>query len=230
MSSIIDYFDFNIVALSLTLSGLSLVTYRFYTHRRNNISTISSSDMELFGRKVSNIGDDIFDLLKSGEHVEFRLIQELYESEYFFNPSLPIESKKIFILNEVIYDLKCMLKKLIKTKEDYSLKDKIFNLIDEAEKRYNSLMEKEPFEGLEDPERSLFIDVLEIIPAEENVYRQKLIQVADIVKLKHQDIKKLQVENNKSSDMSRFGFYSSIFFGIISIALSFYGFFSSSPN
>ncbi len=50
----------------------------------------------------------------------------------------------------------------------------------------------------------------------------KAQQLADIIKLKHQDIKKLQLENSKAAGWTRWGTVGTVSFGLLSLALSIY--------
>lgn len=75
-------------------------------------------------------------------------------------------------------------------------------------------------------ERSLLIDLIEEIDPAKEIPRQKAQQLADILKLKHQDIKKLQLENAKSAGWTRWGTVGTVSFGLISLALSIYTIFT----
>jgi len=75
---------------------------------------------------------------------------------------------------------------------------------------------------LQEPEKSLLVDLLAEISQDKSIPRQKVLQLADIIKLKHQDLLKLQTENAKSAAWTRWGTYGTVFFGILSIVLSVY--------
>jgi hypothetical protein len=165
--------------------------------------------------------ESILDLIKQNEDVDLRLLIELYEGENRrYGP--PRQPRTIYVLRDLQSDLRAMLKEIVKTKEHYALKAKIMPLIDEAESKVKSLLEKKPFDDLGDPEKSLLIDILEELPKDKAMPKQKLIQMAEIIKNKYQNIERLQEENQKSASWTRWGAVGTIFFGILSLVLSIY--------
>ena len=96
------------------------------------------------------------------------------------------------------------------------------SLIQEAQEKIRAANERQPFDGLGEPEKSLLIDLLEVMPDDKPIPRQKAIQLANIIKLKHQDMLQLQQDNAKSSAWTKWGTAGTVFFGILSIILSIY--------
>ena len=110
----------------------------------------------------------------------------------------------------------------VKSEDFQSIRDRVIKLIDEGQNEIEVLQQRKPFDGLQEPEKSLLVDMLAEIPNEKPIPQQKVLQLADIIKLKHQDMLKLQQENAKSAAWTRWGTYGTIFFGILSIVLSVY--------
>lgn len=101
------------------------------------------------------------------------------------------------------------------------IRDRILKLLDQIMKEKADLQHKEPFNDIHDPEKSLLIDIFEEIDPEKTLPRQKTFQLANIIKIKHQDILKLQAENAKAAIWTKWGTAGTVVFGILSLILSF---------
>jgi hypothetical protein len=135
---------------------------------------------------------------------------------------LNLDIHRISTLRQIQEALRQTIKDALQDDAFPTVRDHAIKLIDEAQKEIDALLQRKPFEGLQEPERSLLVDILADLPADKPVPKQKAVQLADIIKLKHQDILNLQAENAKSAAWTRWGTYGTVFFGILSIFLSIY--------
>ena len=161
-------------------------------------------------------------LILRGE-VELRILEEITEinhNRYVFIGRG--KSEREMVLEKIQRELREVLKNSIDNENFNEIKERVINLLDEIGKELIDIRQKIPFEGLDDPERSLLIDLVEEIDSSKEIPRQKAQQLADILKLKHQDIKKLQLENSKSASWTRWGTVGTVSFGLLSLALSIY--------
>lgn len=222
LASFFNSIDFKTVLFLLTTIGAIITALIIYIYRKRQIEYFEySSIRENVTTEGQKVRDSILDLLKQNEDVDLKLLTELYEEEGRKFYSFTRQPRTIY-LRDLQSDLRQMLKEIIKSKEHYALKNKILSLIDEAENKAMSLLEKKPFDDLDDPEKSLLIDILEELPKDKVMPKQKLLQMAEIIKNKYQNIKKLQEENQKSAAWTRWGAFGTIFFGILSLISSIY--------
>lgn len=222
MGTWITLLDFKTAAMYFSIVGGIAAVLILYFMVRKRIDYIMYSPLRESIVEVPKLADTILELLRSHEDVDIRLLMELYESEGRSYYRFPKQPKKIYVLRELQADLRKILKEVIKSKEHYGLKDKILGFIDEAETKATALLEKKPFDDLGDPEKSLLIDILEELPKDKAMPKQKLLQMAEIIKNKYQNIEKLQLENQKSAAWTRWGAFGTLIFGILSLVLSLY--------
>lgn len=168
--------------------------------------------------------DEYLKLLIERDDVTLRVLEEVFAAggDRFMVFSPNKEARRAISLRRIQSALRVALKDSIKVDNFESLRDRVLKLIDEAQKEIDTVQQRKPFEGLEEPEKSLLVDLLAEIPADKTIPRQKVLQLADIIKIKHQDIRNLQIENTKSATWTRWSTFGTIFFGILSIVLSVY--------
>lgn len=169
--------------------------------------------------------DDHLKILVAREDIDLRLLEEIFatgRSRRFYIPTQSTDTRRASALRQIQDALRIVLRDALKADDFATLRDRAIRLIDEAQKEIDALQQRKPFDGLQEPEKSLLIDLLSDIPHDKNIPRQKALQLADIIKLKHQDMLKLQTENAKSAAWTRWGTYGTVFFGILSIVLSVY--------
>ena len=222
LDSFFNSIDFKTAMLFLTTIGAIIAALIFFIYQRRQIALFEYSRIRENVIEGPKLRDSILDLLKQNDDVDLRLLTELYEGEGRKFYGFPRQPRMIYVLRDLQSDLRKMLKEIIKSKEHYALKNKILSLIDEAENKAKSLLEKKPFDDLGDPEKSLLIDILEELPKDKAMPKQKLLQMAEIIKNKYQNIEKLQEENRKSAAWTRWGAFGTLFFGILSLILSIY--------
>lgn len=214
LKMVMEYFP--TIVVMITIVFYILISYLKYKMKDNCIVLRESFV------SVQKVNEDILELFKIHEDVDMRLLIEMYEVETRKYCGFKPQPQKIVVLRDIQEDLRRILKEIVKSKEHYNLKDKILSFIEDAENRIISLLEKKPFDDLGDPEKSLFIDILEELPKDKAMPKQKLLQIAEIIKNKYQNIEKLQVENQKSAAWTRWGAFGTLIFGILSLILSFY--------
>lgn len=159
------------------------------------------------------------ELLLKDEDTTIELLEEIWEVKrfWFFEGNI-----RVIKLHQIIEALQQILRKNIGKDDFPQIKAKSMSLIKIAKEKIDTANELQPFDGLGEPEKSLLIDLLEVIPDEKAIPRQKTIQLADIIKVKHQEMLKLQRDNAKSSAWTKWGTAGTVFFGILSIVLSIY--------
>ncbi len=222
MSNILEY---ALTALPIAITG---VIVAFILYRRQ-----SQIEFKELSRNIVYLDDELRDvddgkgsniekLVVRGD-VELRVLVEITEASrrgsYYFGRG---KSARELKLERIQNGLRDVLRNTIDTENFAEITDRTIKLLDEVSSELQEIRQKIPFEGLEDPERSLLIDLIEEIDASKEIPRQKAQQLADIIKLKHQDIKKLQLENSKSAGWTRWGTVGTISFGLLSLVLSIY--------
>jgi hypothetical protein len=130
--------------------------------------------------------------------------------------------RKLVIYRDIQLDLRVILRDAVQQEDFSEIRDAVLELIDETQEEMNQLHEKRPFDGLEEPEKSLLADLLEELPKDKEVLRQKALQLADLIRNKYQNIERLQLSNRKASAWSRWGAFGTFLFGMVSIVVAFY--------
>jgi hypothetical protein len=228
MTSFFDSVDLKTLVFFVFTMTSAIIAFLIFVYQKRQLQKREMEYFEYRNRahqdvsETPSLRDSILDLIKQNEDVDMKLLTELYEGEERRPYGRMGESRAIYILRQVQSDLRGMLKDIVRSKEHYCLRVKIIPLIDEAEGKLKTLSEKKPFNDIGDPEKSLLIDILEELPKDKAMPKQKLIQVAEIIKNKYQNIEKLQEENQKSAAWTRWGAFGTIFFGILSLVLSIY--------
>lgn len=163
------------------------------------------------------------ELLKRDD-VTLRLLEEVHESPsrrfLYGGWSGSLDSLRLRKLDEIESDLKDFLRESVSSSDFTPIRDRTLVLLDELRTERHKLLQKEPFNDIQDPEKSLLIDIFNDLPSHNVVVRQKAVQLSNIIKLKHQDIAKLQEENARSAGWTKWGTAGTIFFGLLSLALS----------
>lgn len=209
-----------IYALPIVISVVILVFLYFRRKNQIELETISRSI------RIKDIGDEKDDrvekLVLKGD-VDLRVLEEvkLYDPRPFYI-SRPGRSKREYVLGRIQTLLRKALSKSVDSENFTEIKDRIIKLLDQIANELSDIRQKIPFEGLDDPERSLLIDLVAEIDRDKLIPRQKAEQLAEIIKVKHQDIKKLQLENAKSVGWTRWGTIGTVSFGLLSLVLSIY--------
>lgn len=223
MSSIIDFITSTIPSAMLPI--VVAVTLVIFTSlaRRSVERTVTFEDLELVDDAKSSVSENM-KLLIGREDVTLRVLEEVFQTgrSRFFFLSQNGDSRRASSLRKIQDILRNVMSESVKSEDFPKIRDRVIKLIDEAQKEIELLQQRKPFDGLQEPEKSLLIDMLAEIPNEKPIPRQKALQLADIIKLKHQDMLKLQQDNAKSAAWTRWGTYGTIFFGILSIVLSVY--------
>lgn len=212
----------NLVPVAIVLSLATFLYFRRqYELSISRYSILEKEPEEQHNREEANQAISI--LVQRGD-VELRVLEEIVEidrprSLFFFGG----RSRKELALDAIKRQLRALLKSSVGDESGFEeIKVRVLSLLDEINRQLTDLHRKAPFEGLEDPERSLLIDLLEEVPEERELQRQKAYQLADILKAKHQDIKNLQLQNTKSANWTRWGTVGTISFGFLSFGLSLY--------
>ena len=124
------------------------------------------------------------------EDVSLRVLEEVYElpryatQRHWGSP----DSIRLRILESIQSELREFLRSAIQSAEFPQIRDRTLMLLDQITKEKESLQHKEPFNDIQDPEKSLLIDIFQEIEPGHTIARQKTHQLANIIKLKHQDI------------------------------------------
>lgn len=221
--------------LELFYSILSVITvlavaYVIWRQKRR-ISRIEYMDAFIPGddkaKKEESFRSSILSIIRSENKPSLKLLMELYhdkpEKDYFYSAR---QKRDVLVLRKIQGDLRRILKDTLHDEDFNNVKDDIIQLIDKSSLEVNKLQEKKPFEDLGEPEKSLMMDLLEELPKEKEMPRQKALQLAEIIKNKYQNIEKLQLDNKKASAWSRLGAFGTMFFGALSLVLSIYSFFT----
>lgn len=157
------------------------------------------------------------------DDVTLRILEEVHEQPrgYRRRSLSGSDSFRLHILDSLELELKSFLRDSVESSEFPSIRDRTLKLLDEIRSEKNQLQQKEPFNDINDPEKSLLIDIFHQIDPSNNIVRQKTIQLSNIIKIKHQDLLKLQADNSKAGTWTRWGVAGTIIFGLISLVLSF---------
>ncbi|HSD37190.1 MAG TPA: hypothetical protein VLC92_06755 [Rhodocyclaceae bacterium] len=161
----------------------------------------------------------IISTLISRDDVTLRILEEISDVKARAQ-SGSADAVRLRKLARIRYSLRKILKESVREEVFPALRDRVVFLLDEITKEADRLQSKEPFTDIQDPERSLLIDLFAEIDEEKTVVRQKALQLANIIKIKHQDILKLQSDNAKSATWTKWGTAGTVVFGILSIVLS----------
>ncbi|MGP9809007.1 hypothetical protein ACT3TQ_13240 [Halomonas sp. AOP12-C2-37] len=165
----------------------------------------------------------IQELLKRDD-VTLRLLEEVHESEgrrYFRRTwhDSP-DAMRLTHLAEIELELKEFLRDSVAADDFTAVRDRVLRLLDELRTERQQLAQKEPFNDIRDPEKSLLIDIFNELPAEDAIVRQKAVQLSNIMKLKHEDIAELQKQNARAASWTRWGTAGTVVFGLLSLLLS----------
>lgn len=154
--------------------------------------------------------------------VTLRVLEEVHEQpRYRRRLSGSADSFRLHVLTSLEAELQGFLRDSVKSEDFPEVRDRSLGLLDEVRREQSQLQQREPFNDIQDPEKSLLIDIFYEIDGTKSVVRQKVIQLSNIIKIKHQDILKLQSENSRAATWTRWGTAGTIFFGILSLVLSF---------
>lgn len=223
MSQIFDFISSNTSAL---LPGIvTIVLAAFVVYGKKVFESMTRVPDFLYEEPNQPSFDDHLKHLITRDDVNLRVLEEVFatgRSRHFYLPTQNSDSRRASTLRQIQNALRIVLRDAIKSDDFEVLRDRVLRLIDDAQKEIDALQQRKPFDGLLEPEKSLLVDLIADIPQEKTIPRQKALQLADIIKLKHQDMLKLQTENAKSAAWTRWGTYGTIFFGILSIVLSIY--------
>lgn len=215
--------EFKDIFLYVLPAAISFVMLLFLYYRRQSQMELRQISREVMFRDREEEKDSNIEKLILRGDVELRVLEEITENEpstYFFLTRG--KSRRELILDKIQRELRRALRNAIDSENFEEVKERIIVLLDQISKELKEIQQRIPFEGLEDPERSLLIDLIEEIDASKQIPRQKAEQLAEIIKVKHQDNKKLQLENAKSAVWTRWGTAGTISFGLLSLALSIY--------
>lgn len=222
MQESLNWIDIKSISIFLSFAGAFFwLGYYFYQKRRieHLRYEISVSNAE---HKVRSYSDGyLLELLLKHDDINLKVLLEVYgvnehEHHFIYEP----KNSRIHKYLTIQRDLRKALKQSLNKEKYPEVKDKILGFIEECDTKIQSLLDRKPFSGLEDPEKSLLIDILEELPNDKEMPKQKLLQLADIIKNKYQNIENLQIENSKAATWTKWGTFGTIFFGILSIVLS----------
>lgn len=207
----------SIAVVLFTTVGFAYYLWHFWKRRQLELEEITV-EMPSFETRKEPAFDDSLKTLITRDDVTLRILEEIYAAGRFYT----MESRRAISLIRIQRSLRIVLRDAVKADNFEQIRDKTLRLLDEAQKELDLLQQRKPFEGLEDPEKSLLVDLVAEIPADKIIPRQKALQLADIIKIKHQDIRNLQVQNARSAAWTRWGTFGTISFGLLSIILSIY--------
>ncbi|WP_162457143.1 hypothetical protein [Pseudoxanthomonas kalamensis] len=158
------------------------------------------------------------------DDVTLRLLEEVHEADgrRYFRRSWheSPDAVRLTHLEEIEAELKQFLRDSVTSDDFTSVRDRVLRLLDELRTERQRLAQKEPFNDIRDPEKSLLIDIFNELPAGDAIVRQKAVQLSNIMKIKHEDIAELQKQNARAASWTRWGTAGTIFFGLLSLALS----------
>ena len=217
LNPIIEFISSGALPIIVTTLAVLFTSFARMSVRR----AVLYEDVKLDGRP--SVTDNIKTLILR-EDTSLRVLEEIHRSVMADFPSFSgnDSATRISALRRIQIVLRGILSEFVKSDSFATIRDRVIALIDEANKEIEILQQRKPFDGLLEPEKSLLIDMLAEIPDDRKVPRQKAIQLADVIQLKHQEMLKLQQANARSAVWSRWGTYGTVFFGILSILLSVY--------
>ena len=122
--------------------------------------------------------EDKIELLIKDESTTIELLEEIWEAKrsWFFDGN-----RRILKLHQITEALRSIMRKNIGKDEFSVIKGKAMSLIQDAQEKIRTANERQPFDGLGEPEKSLLIDLLEVMPDDKPIPRQKTIQLANII-------------------------------------------------
>lgn len=201
---------------------IAVIIVSFLYMRKRAYRSIEDYEEILKNKKDEKTDSNLEKLVLRGD-VDLRLLEEITEADrnpYFYY--LRGKSKREIVLHKITLELRSLLRKSVDAKNFTEIQERIIELLDKISSDLKEIGQKKPFDCLDEPERSLLIDIVEEIPNERHIPLQKVHQLADVIKVKHQDIKRLQLENSKSASWTRWGTIGTVSFGLLSLALSIY--------
>jgi hypothetical protein len=235
MTEIIQYLGDNWASLALPLAiGIALAwfvrnrrlqirSFEERIRRREEFSHLDERRLMAERLMENSESSPIMDLLEQ-EGVSLRLLEEVYEGERFWPVAIGLSSvdsdRRAWALRGIQRQLREFLRTSIKNDNFPGIRDRTIGLLDEVSAEIEKIQREEPFSDILDPERSLLIDISHEIDPAKTLVHQKTLQLANIIKIKHQDIMKLQAENSKAASWTRWGTAGTVFFGLLSLALS----------
>ncbi|PIQ39528.1 MAG: hypothetical protein COW58_11210 [Thalassolituus sp. CG17_big_fil_post_rev_8_21_14_2_50_53_8] len=219
MESILSFFASKIGVVLPLLITMALALFTTFGKRILEQRIESKFSVVEIEPKDRDQIEDKIELLIKDESTTIELLEEIWEAKrsWFFDGN-----RRILKLHQITEALRSIMRKNIGKDEFSVIKGKAMSLIQDAQEKIRTANERQPFDGLGEPEKSLLIDLLEVMPDDKPIPRQKTIQLANIIKLKHQDMLQLQQDNAKSSAWTKWGTAGTVFFGILSIVLSIY--------
>ena len=180
------------------------------------------SRMRMEDRK-EEVPRPIREVLKRDD-VTLRLLEEVHEEQgrRYFRRSWheSPDAARLTHLEEIEMELKQFLRESVTSEDFTSVRDRVLRLLDELRAEMQRLAQKEPFNDIRDPEKSLLIDIFNELPVADAIVRQKAVQLSNIIKIKHEDIAELQKQNARAASWTRWGTGGTVFFGLLSLALS----------
>lgn len=224
-TELIDILNTFSSVLPIIITGLLVIftlTKKFFEERVEREFSISNEIKQ--SRENKDGFDKIISSLIPNEKTDLRLLEELYKEEQnsLFLRVFDRETSRTMSLRDIQSSLRKIMKANLESENFPQIRDQCMSLIDLADDEIRSIQERKPFDGLEEPEKSLLADLLEELPHDKPMPKQKALQLADIIKIKHQDTLRLQKENAKATAWTKWGTAGTIFFGVLSILLSIY--------
>ncbi|SMM97711.1 hypothetical protein SPONL_1170 [uncultured Candidatus Thioglobus sp.] len=213
-----------LINFSLPLVILLAMAVFFWRQRQQNfVFRDRMHHMRMIDEYEDEDEDDSIEKLVTTKDIELRVLEEVTKegSRQYFYESHRRPSREIK-LEKIQKKLRKTLTNAISADNFDEIKERVIKLLDESVSELNAIQQKIPFEGLDDPERSLLIDILEEIDSTKEIPRQKTEQLAVIIKIKNRDIEKLQLQNSTSVSWTRWGTVGTVSFGILSLVLSIY--------
>lgn len=172
---------------------------------------------------VKDVPKPIRDVLVRKD-VTLRLLEEIHrlnEASYYYR-RMPgtRDSLRLHLLDDIESELQSYLRESVKAEDFPEISQRVLTLLDEVRREKSGLVQREPFNDIQDPEKSLLIDIFNELPANSSLVRQKAVQLSNIIKLKHQDVSKLQADNVRAGLWTKWGTAGTVFFGLLSLVLS----------
>jgi len=213
----------NLVMPGLSVVITTIITVFLFLRRKSEREIEIITSQSTHRKNEDEKTDSNIEKLVLRGDVELRLLEEITEVERnhcFYYPRG--KSKRELVLENIARELRKLLRKSVDSDNFTEIQNRIIDLLDKIQADLKEIGQKKPFDGLDDPERSLLVDIIEELPSEKHIPLQKAHQLADVIKVKHQDIKRLQLENSKSASWTRWGTVGTVSFGLLSLALSIY--------
>lgn len=225
MTGLADKYWVYLVPVGITLALLWFLLQSRASSRRLRWMIERQEMLRINERSLAETKDDEpspIQRLLQRDDVSLRVIEEVYPTprrRYGRDWGSP-DSLRLHSLDAIQSELRDFLRSCIQATDFPQIRDRVLGLLDQIKVEKADLEHKEPFNDIHDPEKSLLIDIFEELDPSKTIVRQKVFQLGNIIKMKHQDLLKLQADNAKAAAWTRWGTAGTVVFGVLSLVLS----------